>query len=434
MSESAEQQLIGRILCNPSDILGCAEIVSPDDFFSEIHKKAFAEMLALNSAGYPIDVFTVGEAMPAHMDYLGELSINTGGCNAEAYAVIVEADGFRRKAQSSVAEAQRLLAEGKDIESDTTDIQRIFATIERSAPECKTTKEMLAESISDLQGRSEGTIQSRHIRTGIQSVDERWLSILPTDLIVIPARPSMGKTAFMLKLVLVNLLDHPEESIIVFSLEMPGKALINRMLCAMAGIPLSAFQRGNLSPQQWAALAESTNTFKLFSHRLIIDDRRELTRSQISARVRKEGKKRKIRATLIDYFQLIRPEKKEDFYMALNDTSTSMKTLAADSLAPVVLLAQVHSSVEKRPDKRPLPGDIFGSDQLYKDCDIFTTIYRDEVYNDKTSSPGVLEFGTRKMREGETGTDYAKAELWKAQINNMEETKPIDLGESFRYS
>lgn len=230
----------------------------------------------------------------------------------------------------------------------------------------------------------------------------------PADLIIVGARPSMGKTSFCLSIVDAALNSKPDEIVLVFSMEMPTEALIYRMLAILGHIDLSRLLSGQLQDEDWPKLSAAVHRMSAYGNRLVIDDSANLTPAAMRAKVRRASR-RFGRPCLImaDYLQLMRCPGQENRANEISEISRSLKGIAKEFNCPFVALSQLNRALEQRQNKRPVNADLRDSGAIEQDADIILFVYRDEVYNENTEFKGIAELIIGKQRQGPTG--YVRA-------------------------
>ncbi|RMV95175.1 Replicative DNA helicase, partial [Pseudomonas amygdali pv. tabaci] len=241
--------------------------------------------------------------------------------------------------------------------------------------------------------------------TGLTDLDELTGGLQPADLIIIAARPSMGKTSLALNLVDAALQKDTQATVQVYSLEMPAEAIIYRLISILGHLNLEKLIRGQLEDEDWPKLAMAVQKINSYGDRLVIDDQADLTPSAIRARARRGARRfGKPVLILIDYLQMMKCPGKENRTNEISEISRSLKALAKEFDCPVVALSQLNRELERRPNKRPINADLRESGALEQDADLILFVYRDEVYNADSEQKGIAELILSKHRNGALGT------------------------------
>ncbi len=417
VSVEAEQGVLGGLMLDNDRWDDVALVLTADDFFSRTHQAYFREMKRLIDAGKPIDLITLTDTLDQQktletvggFGYAATLSKNTpSAANIVAYSEIV----------ARYSRARQLAALGNDLSRDVAapraDIscileqaeKRIIDIAEKAEPEKGTSViEGLERLISDLEMRNQSGNGITGTPTGYDDLDTRTCGLQDSDLVLLAARPSMGKTALAMGMV-TGALEQQKESVVqVYSLEQPTEQLLMRMISSLGNVELQRLKSGLLEDEDWARISHVAGLIANdWRDRLIIDDTSYLTPSMLRIRARRSARKYgKPSLIMIDYLQLMRCPDQENRTQEIAEISRSLKALAKEMKCPVLALSQLNRSLESRADKRPNNGDLRDSGALEQDADVIMFIYRDEVYNPDTEDKGLAEVIIGKQRQGPIG-------------------------------
>jgi len=416
-SLEAEQSVIGGLIRDPSHFDSVAEVVNEDDFFKAQHKLIFAAMLKLIEDSQPVDIITVSELLSQREElndvgglaYLTDLATNVPGSeNVAAYAKIVRENATFRQIISTSTEITRASYSPSGLSSEDLlqMAERRFLEVAEGRPKeggFEYVNELLKESLQKIDERSKNQSDITGVATGLNELNEKTAGWQPGELIVLAARPSMGKTALALNFVEAALMTQ-EKPVLVFSLEMPADSLVMRMMSSIGRIDQSGMRSGRLNEDDWPKLDLAVR--KLKDKKLFIDDTPGLSPTEMKARTRRLVREHGAPAMImVDYLQLMSLSGfSEGRTQEISEISRSMKALARDYECPVICLSQLNRSVEQRPNKRPMNSDLRESGAIEQDADVILFIYRDEYYNEDSQDKGVAEIIVGKQRNGETGT------------------------------
>lgn len=417
-SVEAEQSLLGCMLIssNAWDIV--TERVIEDDFYNRSHRQIFKAIVTLLSQNQPVDIITVSEQLESTAEleesgglaYLSEMAKNTPSTvNVEAYAEIVKERAVVRQLigiSNDIAEMGynpqgRNSSEMLDLaESKVFDIAQ-KRTSEKEGPE--NVENILTKTINKLELLSKLGDEITGTSSGYKDLDDMTSGLQPSDLVIVAARPSMGKTTFAMNLC-ENAMMMQEKPVLVFSLEMPSDQIMMRMLASLARVDQTRIRTGNLQDEDWAKIA---NAMRLISDKnnLYVDDSSALTPMELRSRARKIAREHDgLSLIMVDYLQLMHvPGKSDNRTLEISEISRSLKALAKELEVPVVALSQLNRSLEQRADKRPVNSDLRESGAIEQDADLIMFIYRDEVYDDQSPDKGIAEIIIGKQRNGPIG-------------------------------
>lgn len=416
-SLEAEQSVIGGLMQDAANFDAVAELLSENDFFKPAHRKVFSAMLRLVEDDQPLDVITLSESLSIRdelqsvggLDYLTDLATNVpSSANVAAYAKIVRERATLRQLISAATEISRASYNPAGLASD--DLlqlaeKKVLQISEERPKEggFEEVNDLLKKAVEkiDLLFRSDSDITG--LPSGIGDLDEKTSGWQSGELIILAARPSMGKTALALNFVESAVLTQ-DKPVLVFSLEMPADALIMRLLSSTGKIDQGRIRNGKLTEEDWPKLEVAAR--KLKDKKLFIDDTAGLSPAEVRARTRKLVREHGEPALImIDYLQLMQiAGASEGRTQEISEISRSLKALAKEYNCPVIALSQLNRGVEQRPNKRPMNSDLRESGAIEQDADVILFIYRDEYYNEESPDKGIAELIIGKQRNGEIGT------------------------------
>nr|WP_289847925.1 replicative DNA helicase [Aliiglaciecola lipolytica] len=418
-SMEAEQSVLGSMLIAPDSWDKVAEVVVEEDFYNRSHRTIFRAIVRLLSANQPVDIITVSEELENHDEleeaggftYLGELAQNTpSAANVVAYAEIIKERAITREligVAHSIADVG-YNPEGRD-SSEILDLAetQVFQIAEKrmgSNEGPKDVESVLGKTIDRLEALIKTNKEVTGVSTGYTDLDKKTSGLQGSDLIIVAARPSMGKTTFAMNLC-ENAMLLEEKPVLVFSLEMPAEQIMMRMLASLSRVDQTKIRTAQLDDEDWARIS---NTMAMLKDKdnLFVDDSSGLTPMEVRTRARKLARERGgISMIMIDYLQLMRvPSLSDNRTLEIAEISRSLKALAKELNVPVVALSQLNRSLEQRADKRPINSDLRESGSIEQDADLIMFIYRDEVYNENTDLKGISEIILGKQRNGPIGT------------------------------
>lgn len=428
-SIEAEQAIIGCLLQSPNRFDDVQEIISADDFYSSGHKIVYSSIELMSGMGKAIDVLTVTDYLIAAGDldntggigYLVELvNNNSGVANILTYARIV-AD---RSVERRIAEAGQRVhdiaeSDGMPVDDKLNAVHAEFSSLERNdrTSDIVDFNTLLKSEVQDIDGRF-NKVGKPGLKIGFSALDNRFGGIEETDLWVLAARPSMGKTALALNI--ASNVAAQGKDVLVFSLEMSKEQLTKRLVSSSSGINYGVLRSGDLSEDDWPKL--SLGVSKLKDKRIHIIDVPAIDVNRAMAIARKFSRSGNLGLVIIDYLQLM-TAKSENRFDEISYISRQLKVMAKTVKAPVIALSQLSRKCEERGNKRPINSDLRESGQIEQDADIISFIYRDVVHNKDTANPDIAEIITTKFRNGETGVDGIKSELQYSRF--------VDLGYDF---
>jgi replicative DNA helicase len=417
-SIEAEQSVLGGLMLDNNTWDTASEVLSEEHFYRHDHRLIYRIMQKLVNGQQPIDVVTLSEELDrtgdlekaGGLDYLVELARNTpSASNIRAYAEIVRDRALLRQMISVAQEISdnAFFPEGRAPEEILNDAeQKIFQIAEnrpnQGGPE--PINPLLKKAVDRIDYLFNNSGELTGVTTGFDNLDDRTAGLQPSDLIIVAARPSMGKTTFAMNLV-ENALMATNRPVLVFSLEMPADQLISRMLSSVGRIDQTKIRTGQLDEEDWPKLTTAVNMMR--DKPLFIDDTSGISPNEMRTRARRIVREHgDIAMIMVDYLQLmqIKTGKPNSRSEEISEISRSLKALAKEMGCPVVALSQLNRSLENRPNKRPVNSDLRESGAIEQDADVIMFIYRDEVYNEDSPDKGIGEIIIGKQRNGPIGS------------------------------
>ena len=414
-SAETEQAVIGSILMDKDEMMNVADILVPDDFYQSEYRMIYQAMVQINSEGRPVDLVTVHEQLKSmnvppevsSLDCMIEVvnSVATSA-NAKHYAKIVKEKSLLRKVikvNETIMEECYAGHESADAILEETEKQLFKLLQSRGAEDITPIKDVVMEAINRIEAASKQSGSVTGVPTGFTDLDYRTAGLQPSDMILIAARPSMGKTAFALNLA-AHAACKKHITTAIFSLEMSKVQLVNRFLSMESSVSAQNLRTGNLSETEWEKLVEGASI--IGNSGLVIDDTPGISISDLRSKCRKiKLEHDDLSFIIIDYIQLMTSNtRSESRQQEVSEISRSLKALARELNVPVVALSQLSRAVEQRPDHRPMLSDLRESGAIEQDADVVMFLYRDEYYKKDTDKPGVAEVIIAKQRNGPVGT------------------------------
>ncbi|KPU26557.1 DNA helicase [Caloranaerobacter sp. TR13] len=413
-SIEAEQSVLGSMILDKDSIITAIEILRPDDFYKEAHKEIYEAILALNDKNEPVDLITLSEELKKRgtleaiggMTYLADLSegISTTA-NIKHYCEIVEEKSILRKL---IKASDEIMSKGYEADEEISNIidlaeKKIFDITQRKSHEGFTPiKSILLDSLNKIEEMFENKGGITGLSTGFLDIDNKTSGLQKSDLILVAARPSMGKTAFALNVALNSALKS-NASVAIFSLEMSKEQLVQRMLSIESHVEIQKIRNGQLSEDEWMRLVRAMGP--LSQAKIYIDDTPGITLSEMKAKCRRLKIENGLDLILIDYLQLMQGDgKTENRQQEISAISRGLKGLAREMDCPVVALSQLSRAPELRSDHRPILSDLRESGAIEQDADVVMLLYRDEYYHPDTDKKNIGEVIIAKQRNGPTGT------------------------------
>ncbi|MFD0950469.1 replicative DNA helicase [Paraperlucidibaca wandonensis] len=416
-SLEAEQAVLGGLLLDDQAWDRVSDRVGEEDFYRRDHRLIFRAINLLATEGSPRDALTIAETLTrlgelenaGGMAYLGELVRNTpSATNIAAYGDIVRERSVLRQLIriSNEVSDSAFLPQGASAQAILDEAERkIFAIAEQSQKSGgpQALKPLLTKALDRIDSLFQSGDAITGISTGFEKLDEQTSGLQKSDLVIVAARPSMGKTTFAMNLV-ENAMMRSDKPVLVFSMEMPAEQLVMRMLSSLGRIDQGRVRSGKLEEDDWPRLT-STITM-LAEQKLMIDDSASLSPNDVRTRARRVAREHGgIGLIMVDYLQLMRvPGLESNRVNEISEISRSLKALAKEMECPVVALSQLNRSLEQRPNKRPVMSDLRESGAIEQDADVIMFIYRDEVYNPESADKGTAEIIIGKQRNGPIGS------------------------------
>ncbi len=413
-SLEAEQSVIGSMIMDREAIVAASELITGEDFYNKQYGILFETMIELNDEGSPVDLVTLQNRLKekdvppevSSLEFVRDLitAVPTSA-NIKYYAAIVSEKSVLRKLIRLNEEIANTCYAGKEnlefILEDTE--KKIFQLVQkRNGGEFVPIRQVVMNAMDKIEKAAKNKGSVTGISTGFTDLDYRTAGMQPSDLVLIAARPSMGKTAFVL-----NIAQHvafrQNKTVAIFSLEMSKEQLVNRMFSLESNVDAQKLRTGQLNDQEWERLIESAGV--IGKSNLIIDDTPGISISELRSKCRKYKLEHNLSMIMIDYLQLMTGSGRSDSrQQEISDISRSLKAVARELCVPVLALSQLSRAVEQRPDHRPMLSDLRESGAIEQDADVVMFIYRDDYYNHDTDRKGISEIIIAKQRNGPIGT------------------------------
>ena len=425
-SKSAEQSVIGSMILDPTTVVTASEILEADDFYDKRYGIIFSAITALEREGKAIDIIIIENKIKEMGQPLGAIDIGIlrelndavpTSVNIAYYAEIVYKNSLLRRLIRVAEEISLSCYTGEstleDILQNTE--KKVFDLIQkRHVSDVADIKQVIFSVVESIAAaaKSGGTVTG--IPTGFYDLDYKMAGLQNSDLILIAARPSMGKTAFALNIAeYVTVKQNVTTAI--FSLEMSKEQLAKRILAMNSRVDSQKLRTGDLSDEEWMDIVDSAKT--IGETNLIIDDTPGISVGELRSKCRKLKIEKNLGLVMIDYIQLMTGGKRaESRQQEISEISRSLKALAREIDAPIIALSQLSRKVESRDDKRPMLSDLRESGAIEQDAEVVMFIYRDEYYNKDTENPGVTEIIIGKQRNGPIGTVRLG---WKSELTKF---------------
>ena len=413
-SLEAEQSVIGSMIMDKEAIVTAMEILIKEDFYQQQYVVLFDAMIELYSAGQPVDLVTLQNKLKekdvpkeiSSLEFVRDLvtAVPTSA-NIKYYANIVKENSMKRKLIRVMEDIENECYAGKETLDSVMDKTEhdVFALLSsRTGGEYVPIRTVVMNALEKIEKASKQSGTVTGIPTGFIDLDYRTAGLQPSDLILVAARPSMGKTAFVLNLA-QHVAFHENLCTAIFSLEMSKEQLVNRLFSLESRVDAQALRTGNLSDADWEKLIEGAGI--IGNSELIIDDTPGISISEMRSKCRKYKLEHDLKLIIIDYLQLMTGSgRSESRQQEISEISRSLKALARELNVPVIALSQLSRAVEQRPDHRPMMSDLRESGAIEQDADVVMYIYRDDYYNKDTELKGISEIIIAKQRNGPIGT------------------------------
>ena len=427
-SREAEQSVIGSMIMDKDAILTAMEMLISEDFYYKQYGILFDTMIELYSKGLPVDLVTLQNKLKekdvpaeiASLEFVRDLlnAVPTSA-NVKYYAQIVKDNSMRRKLIKLNEEIENECYMGKESVETVMDIteKKVFDLLSTrgGGGDYVPIRQVVMNALEKIENaaKTSGTVTG--IPTGFIDLDYRTAGLQPSDLILIAARPSMGKTAFVLNIA-QNVAFKQGMTVAMFSLEMSKEQFVNRLFSLESKVDSQHLRTGNLTDAEWESLIESAGV--IGKSNLIIDDTPGITIAELRSKCRKYKLEYDLKLIIIDYLQLMSGSggrSSDSRQQEISDISRSLKALARELQVPVIALSQLSRAVEQRPEHRPMLSDLRESGAIEQDADVVMFLYRDDYYNPDTEKKGIAEVIIAKQRNGPIGTielvwlpDYTK--------------------------
>ena len=410
----AEQAVLGSMLADTDAVVKAIEILKPEDFYREDHKEIYSAMLELYGLGEPIDFLTLRNILQQRgtLEKVGsEMFLSTlidsvpTTSNIESYVKIVEEKATLR---SLIKAANDILAMGYASTEEVNSIiekteKRIFDVLQnRNSRGYASIKDILIDTFDNIEQLYKKKSKVSGIESGFTDLDLKTSGLNPSELIMVAARPAMGKSAFVLNIA-HHVAMNGKVPVMIFSLEMSKEQMVNRILCSEAEVDSMKVRTGDLDSEDWIKLGKASGN--LAEAPIYIDDTPGLSSAELRAKCRKAKLEKDVGLIIIDYLQLMESKgRNESRQNEISEISRSLKILAKELNVPVIALSQLSRAPEARPDHRPILSDLRESGSIEQDADIVMFLYRDDYYNPDTEKKNVAEVIIAKNRSGSTGT------------------------------
>lgn len=438
----AEASLLGSILIDADAIVKVADAVQPDDFYDSRHKHIYEAMISMYEKHGPIDVLTLSDALKGSgmLDLIGGPGYLTELTNfvptashAEKYADIISQKGTRRRLIRAASDIVSLgYDEAKSLQELIEGAESgLFQVSERHVKQdIASIEDILSVSFDRLDELHKDKSKIRGIPTGYTDLDAMLAGLQRSDLIILAARPSMGKTAFVLNLA-QNIATKAGEPVLLFSLEMSKEQLVDRMLAAEAGVDAWNLRTGNLTDNDFEKIGVAMGS--LSEAQIFIDDTPGITVSDMRTKARREAHQRPLGIVIVDYLQLMsggtRFSSDGNRVQEISEISRGLKGIARELNVPVIALSQLSRSVESRNPQIPQLADLRESGSIEQDADVVAFLYREDYYNPETDRKNIMDVFIKKHRNGPVGGIELYFDREKQRIRSLDtrhNSQPFD--------
>ena len=414
-SIEAEQSVVGSMFMDKEAIITASELLTREDFYNPSFAVLFETVVELFNDGKPVDLITVQNRLrekdvPPEVYDLKNISDIVSAvptsANIRYYSEIVAEKALMRrliKMSEGIANTCYLDKERVDVILEQTEKQVFDLVQNRGSGGMENIRQIVIRSLEGIEAAAKNKGSVTGVATGFYDLDYKTAGLQPSDLILVAARPSMGKTAFVLNIAEYVALK-TRVTTAIFSLEMSKTQLVNRILAMNSRVDSQSIRTGDLRDDDWAKLMESARL--IGESPLIIDDTPGISITELRSKCRKMKIEHNLGLVIIDYLQLMSGSKRssESRQQEISEISRSLKALAREINCPVIALSQLSRAVEQRPDKRPMLSDLRESGAIEQDADVVMFLYRDDYYNHDSEDAGVSEVIIGKQRNGPTGT------------------------------
>ena len=413
--EEAEQAVIGSMMTDKDAVISAIEVLKPKDFYRDDNKTIFSAIMNLYAKAEPIDIITLKDELTSlgklepigGLEYLVSLPEKVPTtANVEKYIKIVEEKSILRsliKTANELIEMGYSQNEEVEVIMDSAE-KRIFDLMQKKAQRgYSSIRDILVDSFTELEQLYNQKQHITGVASGFIDLDNKTAGFHNSDLVLIAARPAMGKTAFALNIATYAAVN-ANTPVVIFSLEMSKEQCANRILCSQAMVDSEKVSKGDISDEEWSKLAVASGELSE-SAGIFIDDSAGINIAEIRAKCRKLKLEKDIGLIVIDYLQLIQGSgNSKSREQEIAEISRSLKILAKEINVPVIALSQLSRAPEARPDHRPMLQDLRESGSIEQDADIVMFLYRDDYYNPETEAKNIAEVIIAKHRAGPTGT------------------------------
>lgn len=409
---SAEEAVLGAVLIDPSGLFGVSSFLRPDDFYLQKNAWIYESILAINSRGAPVDLLNLSTELEnrnqldavggiAYISHL--LTVVPSAINIESYGRMVEQTSVRRRLLDAAGQIARYAyEEAQPIEQVVDQSEKVLFGVSqrRSSRDLVPVSEVVPRYYNYIEKLYTQGGELTGVPSGFRSLDHIMGGFQKSDLLILAARPGVGKTSLMLTWALRAAENHKVTAF--FNLEMSAEQLVQRLIAQLSGIDMQRLRRGDLSDEDWEAFTQAAE--HLSELPLYIDDTPAVTVMQLRTKCRRLASEHGIDMVILDYLQLMGSENRsENRVQEVSYISRSLKGLARELNVPLITGSQLSRALEQRADKRPMLSDLRESGSLEQDADIVMFIYRDELYNEATEKPNIAELIIAKHRNGPTG-------------------------------
>ncbi|MEM7343017.1 MAG: replicative DNA helicase [Chloroflexota bacterium] len=433
----AEEAVLGSLLIDPDAIIRVATFLTPEEFFLDRHRWVYEAIRDLHERRQPADLVTLSDELEVRgqLGEIGGTAYLTGLINAtptsihaEFYARIIERTSILRRLIEAAGEIAKLAYQDTQEVDEVVDrAEEIIFNVSsrRVGHDLRPIRQVLDEYYDRIEYLHQHQGEIIGIPTGLADLDKLLGGLQRSDMIVMAGRPGMGKTSLALSIALQSA-RRWQKRVAIFSLEMSGEQLVQRLVSAETGIDSQRLRLGNIKEDEWSTFIQATSL--LSNTAIFIDDTPAISIMELRSKARRLFAEHGLDMIIVDYMQLMRGDyKSENRQQEISFISRSMKTLARELNVPVLALSQLSRQVESRHDKRPMLSDLRESGSIEQDADVVLFIYRDDVYNPDTEFPNIAEIIVAKHRSGPTGifSVYFKKQL--AQFVDLEvKTQPLE--------
>ena len=425
-NEAAERSVIGSMVLDRDCISTVIEFVRGDDFYDPRNKEAFEGIMDLFNVDKPVDIITLSEQLKLRGTYDkvgGEIymveiatAVSTSA-NVRHYAKIVSDLSLRRSLINVCTEISELSYAGEENTEKIIDLseQKIFDIgNKRNISGFESMRDLLSKSFANVSERAANPDKITGVTTGFARLDEKLSGLNKANLVLVAARPAMGKTSFALNIAQAAAMKK-NAKVAIFSLEMSSEEIVNRMWFSEAMVETNKIRNGLMGKDDWTRLATALSL--LSPAQIFVDDTAAMTVMEIRSKCRRLMAERGLDLIIIDHIQLMQSSRRTDNrQQEISEISRSLKMLAKDLNVPVLALSQLSRASESRTDKRPMLSDLRESGAIEQDADIVLMLYRDDYYNENSEHPGEAEVIIAKNRSGETGKVYLK---WQGEFTRF---------------